>query len=167
MKPLTQLLCLAPLLALPVLSEPRPSGSGPDDQQQPQAAPQSAAQSTQPAAQQPAAQPAVNPVSSTEQWLTGSVDLGFRWVSGIGGSVPTYRSVVDLRQDFELLGLDLTIQDPRKRWFDHLDVRGYGWGGEPYNTAHVDAAKSGIYDFTLDYRNIAYFNALPSFANPF
>ena len=155
MKPLTQRLCLALLLVLPALSEPRPSGSGPDDEQQ------------RPAAQQPAAPPAANPASSTDEWLTGTVDLGFRWVSGIGGSVPTYRSVVSLRQDFELFGLDVTIQDLRKRWFDRLDARGYGWGGEPYNTAHVDAAKSGTYDFTFDYRNIAYFNAMPSFANPF
>jgi hypothetical protein len=151
MKPLTALLCLA----LPALAQDKPAAAQP------------AQPSTQQAAPQSAAQPAANPASSTDQWLTGSVDLGFRWVSGIGGSVPAYRSVVDLRQDFELFGLDFTVLDPRKRWFDRLDARAYGWGGEPYNTAHVDAAKSGIYDFTFDYRNMAYFNALPSFANPF
>jgi len=151
MKLLLALLCLA----LPALA------------QDPPAAGKAAQPSTQQAAQQPATQPAANPAASADQWLTGSIDLGFRWVSGIGGSVPTYRSVVNLRQDFELFGLDFTIQDPRKRWFDRLDARGYGWGGEPYNTAHVDASKSGIYDFTFDYRNIAYFNAMPSFANPF
>jgi hypothetical protein len=151
MKLLPALLCLT----LPALAQDTPPAAPP------------AQQSTQQAAQQPAAQPAANPAASADQWLTGSVDLGFRWVSGIGGSVPAYRSVVDLRQDFELFGLDFTIQDPKKRWFDRLDARAYGWGGEPYNTAHVDAAKSGIYDFTFDYRNIAYFNALPSFANPF
>jgi hypothetical protein len=151
MKPLLALLCLA----LPALA------------QEASAAAQPAQPSAQPAAQQPAAPPAANPTSSTDEWLTGSVDLGFRWVSGIGGSVPEYRSVVDLRQDFELFGLNFTIQDPRKRWFDRLDAWGYGWGSRPYNTAHVDASKSGIYDFTFDYRNIAYFNAVPSFANPF
>jgi hypothetical protein len=150
MKLLLALFCLA----LPALA------------QDPRAAGQVAQPSTQQTAQQPAT-PTANPASSTDQWLTGSADLGFRWVSGIGGSVPAYRSVVDLRQDFELFGLDFTILDPKKRWFDRLDARAYGWGGEPYNTAHVDAAKSGIYDFTFDYRNIAYFNALPSFANPF
>ena len=30
----------------------------------------------------------------------------------------------------------------------------------------MDARKQGIYDFSFDYRNIAYFNAVPSFANP-
>jgi hypothetical protein len=151
MKHLPQLLCLAPLLALAALAQDTPAAAPP----------------APPSSKQPAAQAAANPASSGDEWLRGSVELGFRWVSAIGGSVPAYRSVVDLRQDFELFGLDFTIQDPRKRWFDRLDARASGWGGEPYNTAHVDAAKSGIYDFTFDYRNIAYFNALPSFANPF
>src|SRR5215469_3362944 len=150
------------LLALPVLAQ----DSGTD------AAPPAPAQAPAASAQTPAASaPAAaakneNPAPPSEDWLTGSVDLGFRWVSSIGGSVPTYRSVVDLRQDFELLGLDFTIQDPNRKWFDRIDARAYGWGGEPYNSAHVDARKSGIYDFTFDYRNIAYFNAMPSFANP-
>jgi hypothetical protein len=30
----------------------------------------------------------------------------------------------------------------------------------------VGARKAGLYDFTFDYSNIAYFNAVPSFANP-
>ena len=124
--------------------------------------------STQAAAQPPADKKAESPAPApaTEDWLTGSIDLGFRWVPGVGGSVAAYRSVVDLQQGPELFGIDFTIRDPHKRLFDHLNARGYGWGGEPYNTAHVDASKSGIYDFTFDYRNIAYFNALPSYANP-
>jgi hypothetical protein len=31
---------------------------------------------------------------------------------------------------------------------------------------HLNAAKRGIYDFNFDYRDIAYFNFLPSFADP-
>ena len=31
---------------------------------------------------------------------------------------------------------------------------------------HVDARKSRLYELTADYRNMAYFNALPSFADP-
>ena len=65
-----------------------------------------------------------------------------------------------------VFGVSFTIQDPKKRLFDRLDARSYNWG-DPNNTAHVDAVKRGIYDFRFDYRNIAYFNALPSFANPF
>jgi hypothetical protein len=36
----------------------------------------------------------------------------------------------------------------------------------PTALAHVNARKQGIYDFSFDYRNIAYFNALPSYSNP-
>lgn len=107
-----------------------------------------------------------SPVPSSEPWLTGNVDFGYRWVTGPGGNFDAYRSIINLGQGPRLFGLDLTIQDPKKRLFDRLNVRGTGWGGDPYTTANVDASKNGLYDFRFDYRNIAYFNALPSFANP-
>jgi hypothetical protein len=103
---------------------------------------------------------------SADQWLTGSIDFGYRWVTGIGGSVPEYRSVVNLGEGPKLFGLDFTVLDPKKRLFDRLDARAYNWGGDPYNTAHINAIKRQIYDFSFDYQNIAYFNAVPSFANP-
>ena len=112
------------------------------------------------------ATPAENPAPSTEQWLTGDLDLGYRWVTGPAGSVATYRSIINLGEGPKLFGLDFTIKDPKRRLFDRLDVRGYGWGGDPYTTTHVEAQKSSVYDFNFDYRNLAYFNAAPSFANP-
>ena len=117
-----------------------------------------------PAPPQPAA--AENPVPSTEPWLTGSLDLGYRWITGPQGSVAAYRSIINLGEGPKLFGLDFTIKDPKRRLFDRLDARGYGWGGDPYTTAHVEARKASVYDFNFDYRNLAYFNALPSFANP-
>lgn len=113
------------------------------------------------------AAPPPAPAPAGTEWITGSVDLGYRFVTGIGGSNLAYRSIVDLGEGPRLLGLDLTIHDPTKRFFDRLTVSGIGWGGDPYTTAHVDAEKHRIYRFTFDYRSIAYFNALPSFANPF
>jgi len=103
--------------------------------------------------------------AATEDWITGSVDFGYRWVSD-AGNFESYRSVVNLGQGPKLTGIDFTILDPNKRFFDRLDARAYGWGGDPYSTAHVDARKLGIYDFSFDYSNIAYFNALPSYSNP-
>ena len=103
--------------------------------------------------------------AASEDWLTGSVDFGYRWVSD-AGNFESYRSVVNLGQGPKLTGIDFTILDPNKRFFDRLDARAYGWGGDPYSTAHVDARKLGIYDFSFDYSNIAYFNALPSYSNP-
>ena len=124
-----------------------------------------AQQAAQPPAPQPAPDAAVSPTPSTEPWITGSVDFGYRFTS-ICGDNDVYRSVVNLGQGPRLLGLDLTIVDPQKRLFDHLDVRANNWGGDPYNTLHVNASKRGIYDFNFDYRDIAYFSLLPSFADP-
>jgi hypothetical protein len=109
--------------------------------------------------------PVAPPTPPTDEWLTGSIDLGYRF-SSVGGSNDTYRSVVNLGGGPRLFGLDFTIIDPQKRLFDRLDVRAYNWGGDPYNTVHLNAAKRGIYDFNFDYRDIAYFNFLPSFADP-
>ncbi|HMD70050.1 MAG TPA: hypothetical protein VKF41_01835 [Bryobacteraceae bacterium] len=109
---------------------------------------------------------APSPKPSTEAWFTGSADFGYRWQLNLGGDIAEYRSVVNLGEGPKLTGLDFSIVDPRKRLFDKLDARGYGWGGDPYSTAHVDARKAGVYDLTFDYRNMAYFNATPSFANP-
>jgi hypothetical protein len=131
--------------------------------------PEQAAKPEEQAAQTPAKteEKAASPAPSTEQWLTGSVDFGYRWLTDIRGSFPEYRSVVNLGEGPKLFGVDLSFQDPKKRMFDRLDVRAAGWGGDPYNTAHLDSRKLGIYDLSVDYRNIAYFNAVPSFANAF
>jgi len=109
---------------------------------------------------------AVPPVTQTEKMITGSVDLGYRWFSGAGGSLDTYRSVVDFGSGVRLLGLDLSLESAAKKYFDRINARGAGWGGDPYNTAHVDAVRHDWYNFTFDYRNVAYFNFMPSFADP-
>ena len=108
-----------------------------------------------------------SPAPSGDEWLTGSFDVGYRWVSDVGGSFPTYRSVVNLGSGPKLTGLDFTITDPKHRLFDRIDARANSWGGDPYNTAHMEVRKKNLYELNADYRNIAYFNALPSFANPF
>ena len=109
---------------------------------------------------------AASPAPSTDEWITGSIDFGYRWVSDVSGNFPTYRSVVNLGSGPKLTGLDFTIVDPKHRFFDRLDARANSWGGDPYNTAHLDVRKKNTYELTADYRNIAYFNALPSYANP-
>jgi hypothetical protein len=118
------------------------------------------------AIQTPAALPAAA-APSADQWFSGSIDFGYRWLTNINGSIPEYRSVVNLGEGPKLFGLDFTVLDPKKRWFDRVDARAYNWGGDPYNTAHIGTVKREVYDFSFDYQNIAYFNAVPSFANPF
>jgi hypothetical protein len=122
-------------------------------------------------ADQTAAAPAAatapsNPAPSGEEWFTGSLDLGYRWLIGNAGNFPEYRSVVNLGQGLILNALDFSIVDPKKRLFDKLDGSAFGWGGDPYETARLDARKQGVYDFLFDYRNIALFDAVPSYANP-
>jgi hypothetical protein len=109
---------------------------------------------------------AASPAPSSEQWFTGSFDFGYRWVGDVRGNNPTYRSLVNLGEGPKLTGLDFTITDPKHRLFDRIDARANAWGGDPYNTAHLQVVKRGLYELTGDYRNIAYFNAMPSFANP-
>jgi len=119
-----------------------------------------------PAKTEPTAAPAPSPAPSGEEWLTGSIDLGYRWMTGVSGSFPEYRSVVNLGEGLILNGLDFTITDPKKRLFDRVDANASGWGGDPYNTARLNARKQGVYQFNFDYRNIAFFDAVPAYANP-
>lgn len=117
-------------------------------------------------AQEPSPAPEVANPAATQPIASGSVDFGYRWTSDVGGNFNAWRSVVNLGEGPRLFSLDLTLDNPAKRWFDRADLRAHGWGGDPYNTARIDVSHSRWYRFNLDYRNIAYFNFLPSFANP-
>src|SRR5262244_3121694 len=121
-------------------------------------------------ASQPASTPAPaaagSPVPSTDNWVSGWIEGGYRWRTGVAGSFDTYRSIVNLGDGPKLLATEFTVTDPKHRWFDRIDVRGYNWGDDPYGTLHVRANKSKRYDFNADYRDLAYFNFLPSFADP-
>ncbi len=94
-----------------------------------------------------------------------SIELGNRWSTDLRGNENVYRSMVNLGDGPKVLGLDVSLK-PAKGLFDTFELRGYGWGGEPYSTARFGIERKRLYRFTGDYRNIAYFNDLPSFANP-
>lgn len=105
-----------------------------------------------------------SPVPGTETWLTGYLDLGYRFRTDVGGSAATYRSIVNLGAGPKLTGADFTIPDPKRRLFDRLRVRAYDWGDDPYSSFHLFADKQGLYEFNAEYRRLSYFNALPSYA---
>jgi hypothetical protein len=107
-----------------------------------------------------------SPVPVAEPDISGWIDFGYRWTSGVSGSLETYRSIVNLGAGPKLFGADVTVIDPKKRWFDAMHVRASGWGGDPYGTLHLDAMKAKLYQLNVDYRDLAYFNNLPSFADP-
>jgi hypothetical protein len=109
---------------------------------------------------------AESPVPAAESWFSGSIDVGYTWRSDVGGSFDAYRSIVNLGSGPKLTGADFTILDPKHRVFDEIRVRASGWGDDPYETFHLDAKKSKLYEFSADYRSIAYFDFLPSYADP-
>jgi hypothetical protein len=102
---------------------------------------------------------------AAEGWLEGSFEIGFRWIPNINGNYNAYRSVVNFGEGPRLIDADFTLRDPNKRIFDRADVQATLWG-DPYNTLRVDVQKDAWYRLTADYRNIAYFNFLPSYADP-
>ena len=110
--------------------------------------------------------PATSPVPSEEMTVAGWVELGYQWRSDVGGNFDAYRSLVNLGSGPKLLGTEFSITDPAHRLFDEVRVRAYDWGDDPYATLHLDARKAKLYDFAADYRDIAYFDFLPSYADP-
>lgn len=129
-------------------------------QEQTTKAPEGAAAEKKGAESEPAAK------ADAEKWLSGSVDLGYRWVQMNGGNFDVYRSIVNLGEGPKVLGADFTITDPQKRSFDQLRFSMHQWGGEPYSTMRGSVAKERLYRFSADYRSLAYFNNIPTFANP-
>jgi hypothetical protein len=114
------------------------------------------------AAQETAAPP--SPVAESPVHVT--LEAGYRGIRGVGGDFNTYRSLVNLGEGPQMGILEISANNPSRRIFDRLTLRGNNWG-DPYNTAHFDIERRGAYRLTVDYRSIFYFNFLPSFANPF
>src|SRR5436190_13116179 len=110
--------------------------------------------------------PQAAPVAVPEPWVTGTLDFGYRWRTDPAGNANMYRSLVDLGEGPKFLSGDLSIADPAHRWFDQIDTHAANWGDDPYTTLTVAIRKRRVYDFTSSYRNLAYFNNIPSFANP-
>jgi hypothetical protein len=131
------------------------------------APPAPVAQAAAPASPAPAAQVAASPVPAPDNnWFSGWFEVGYRWDTGVAGSADTYRSFVNLGSGPKLLGTEFTLTDPKHRLFDQIRVRAYNWGDEPSETLHVGVSKKKLYEFNADYRDFAYFNDLPSFADP-
>ena len=87
-------------------------------------------QAANPAPAQAASAPqAASPVPKpSEPVWSGYIDLGYQWRSDVGGSLATYRSIVNLGSGPKLIGADLTVVDPKHRAFDQIHVRAYDWG---------------------------------------
>ncbi len=101
----------------------------------------------------------------SDRVVSGSIDVGYRFVNS-GGNPDAFRTVVNLGEGPKVLNFDFSVVNPSGKWYDKVTVFGSGWGGDPNQATRLDATKQRLYDFRFDYRNIAYYNFLPSFANP-
>jgi hypothetical protein len=109
--------------------------------------------------------PATAPETSVESPFKASSEVGYRFLTGERGSFNTYRSVVNLGEGPRLLSFQAAYAPPSAKWLDEFRIHGANWG-DPLNSFQLNAEKSAIYRVNFVYRNLAYFNALPSFASP-
>jgi hypothetical protein len=99
--------------------------------------------------------------------VSSSIEVGYRWNGDLSGSLDSYRSIVNLGEGVRLVDFDFNYLAPtRGGWMDRFNVRANGWGGDPYSQVRLEALADRKYRVTFDHRSMAYFNALPSFANP-
>ena len=97
--------------------------------------------------------------------VTVTTDVGYRFLAGQHGSINAYRSIVNLGEGPKVLGFESTLRPVANKWLDTARVSGANWG-DPLNSVYAAAEKSSLYRLAFSYRNLAYFNALPSYANP-
>lgn len=97
------------------------------------------------------------------------LDIGYRWKTGFHGSEDLYRSQLDYGEGPKLFSGNflLSPSEDSRRLFDFFELKLNSWGGEPYNNLGLRVTKQGVYELRFDYLNTHYFNAIPSFANPF
>ncbi len=168
MKLLISFLMLLPLAAQTPAPKPAPAAPASDAKPADAAPPAAPSAPAAPAeAAKTDAPAAASPVPTGENWLTGFVDVGYRWRTGVEGSVNTYRTIVNLNPGLMLLGAEFMIRDPKRRLFDRIEVRGYEWGHDPYSTVHVNVFKENAYQLISDYRSYALFDNMPSYADPY
>ena len=84
----------------------------------------------------------VAPAVSEQVW-SGEVEAVNRWVQDVGGSSDVYRSIVNLGEGPRITGGYLRYRNPTGKIADRFDFRGSAWGGDPYNTASLEAGRQG------------------------
>lgn len=96
------------------------------------------------------------------------IEVGYRWVSDIAGNRDMYRSMVNLGEGPKLLRANFSLRSNYGTGvlFDRLDFSMNSWGGEPYNTMRMTFGLMDKYEFRAEYRNLNYYNFIPTYANP-
>ena len=104
-------------------------------------------------------------LSDSDAPVSGTVDVGYRAVS-TGGNQDVYRSIINQREGPRLLDTSLHFNDSTRKLFDSADLKASGWGGDPWSTVRFEMYRAKSYRLVIDQRRLAYYNNLPSYANP-
>ncbi|MFY9611529.1 MAG: hypothetical protein WAU45_23320 [Blastocatellia bacterium] len=105
--------------------------------------------------------------------ITSSIELGVRGIA-INGNADKYRSDLNYTPGFRILDSSLLMESKEGEGFlfDKLLVSSFGWGipggdhrgNDPNRLLRVNAEKSGVYRFDVNYRRFDYFNSLTNLA---
>ena len=136
-----------------------PAPAKADDQAKP--ADQAAAQAAAPAkADEKTASPA--PAPASEQWFTGSFDLGYRWVTDVRGNLPRIPQHREPGPGTHAHRAGFHHHGSQEAPFRPHGCARLRVGRRPLQHGPRARPQAGrLYDLTVDYRNIAYFNACP------
>ncbi|MBI4474128.1 MAG: hypothetical protein HY646_15770, partial [Acidobacteria bacterium] len=95
------------------------------------------------------------------------IEIGYRWISQAGNR-DMYRSMINLGEGPKVLRSSLSLRSNygSGTLFDRLDLSIDNWGGDPYNTMRLSFSRMDLYEFRATYRNLNYYNFIPSFSNP-
>lgn len=98
--------------------------------------------------------------------FSADIELGVRVNGDIRGNFDAYRSMVNLGEGLRLMNWDIGYHSDANKAVRKAQFRGAGWGGDPSAWMLFNAENSAYYRLRVDHRSTAYFNALPSYANP-
>ncbi|MCZ6833818.1 MAG: hypothetical protein O7F11_08740, partial [Acidobacteria bacterium] len=96
------------------------------------------------------------PAVAQEDGWSGTVDLGYRFVSA-DGNEDKYREDVNLSEGLRLFNVELSSYRADSDLMDEFLFSASGLGGDPYTRAGLRLRKTGRYDLQIGYRSSDYF----------
>ncbi|MFN7936011.1 MAG: hypothetical protein U0R19_21960 [Bryobacteraceae bacterium] len=150
---------LALLIAGVLCAQDKPAQDKPAPQEAAKEAPKEEAKTEAKAEAKTEAAP---DAAAIERMFEIDLEVGARWQQNVLGNRDTYRSVVNLGEGVRIMNWDARFH--KDAW--SATSRGAGWGGDPSEWLNFQLERQKYFRFNADHRNTAYFNSLPSFANP-